>query len=170
MSPGQWELWLISLQDATLSFDNSVHSASNVINDLLSSAKRGNRVYIPEPIAPPKLAPHRELQCRAMEGLFNGQVFSGTGTNVVTIREPSPWNPAADAFFSPPRHPKNSAIAPRNSLTRRVTAAEVLATIVADLPTPAYEHHSAPPIHDYASGSGMPVLHYVYGYHVDSVG
>lgn len=155
MSPVQWESWLIFLQDSIPPCRASVYSAYSVINDLFSSAKRVHGVYRSDPTAPPISSP--ELHNRVAEGLF-----------IAAIRQPTPWNPAADAISKPPSN--MPVIAPPSFLSRRITAAEVLATMVADLPTPAYEYYSAPPVYSYEDDYGtMPALHYSYEYPVDSV-
>lgn len=156
ISPGQWESWLIFLQNSTCCFPpagNGNQSASAVINDLLSSAQRVHGEYHPEPIAPPTSSTlEQNLYCQATEGLFNGKQYFRT-RQTISISEPAPWNPAADAIVTPPRYSRKANIVP-SVLSRRITAADVLATIVADLPVRAY----------YEDYGAMPALHYSYGY------
>lgn len=155
ISTGQWESWLIFLQKSICcspTTGSGSQSPSAVINNLLSSAQRVHGEYHPLPIAPPTSSTlEQELYCQVMEGLFNGMQHFRT-RQTITISEPAPWNPAADTIVTPPRHSRKANIA-SSDLSHRITAADVLATIIADLPVHAYE--------DYGT---MPALHYSYGY------
>jgi hypothetical protein len=153
--PRQWESWLISLQDSTHSF-SWVHgrgeSAAAIVNALLASAQRVHGAYRPEPIAPPTPAGlTHEIYFQAMRGL-RSDYGSLQPRLAVTTAEPAQWNPAEDVIVIPPRHASIRTVgtAP-GAFSRRITAAEVLATIVADQPTYTYE-----------LSSFLPALHYSY--------
>ncbi|KAF9468863.1 hypothetical protein BDZ94DRAFT_547600 [Collybia nuda] len=78
ISPGQWKSWLSSLRESTRRFSQTRDNCKcvhTVINDLLSSARQGCEVYIPEPNTPPITSRFQhELHSKVTEGLsaFNG--------------------------------------------------------------------------------------------------